>query len=153
MRKTPYLIFGIVILSSVFFQAQDRNIGAGIIIGEPTGFVAEYKLEESYALRFAAAYSILTGKNKFSLHVDYIGRISQFSENYLEFPLYYGVGFRWRFRQGYYSSIGVRGIGGLEWGLSQLPVNLFLEVAPVFELFPKTNLTLDSAVGFIYYFN
>ncbi len=152
MRKTALLLFGIVSFSCAILNAQSRNIGAGIILGEPTGFVAEYKLENSYALRFAAAYSILTENNKFSLHIDYIGRISQISESSTEFPLYYGVGIRWRFRQGFYSSIGVRGIGGLEWPLSQYPVNLFLEIAPVFELFPKTNLTLDSAVGFIYFF-
>jgi hypothetical protein len=47
-------------------SAQQKNVGLGIIIGEPTGIDAKFNLTEIHALEFALAWS-LSGDN--DLHI------------------------------------------------------------------------------------
>jgi len=134
-------------------QAQEKPFGVGIILGEPTGISGEYRLDESNSINIGIAYSLFTNINKFSIHVDFVNHIFQFGEAKLEFPLYYGFGFRWRVKNGVEPGLGVRGVAGLKWISADFPIAGFLEISPVFELFPETKLGFDAGLGVRYYFN
>ena len=51
------------------------------------------------------------------------------------------------------NTLGARGVIGLLWMHHSLPLDAFIELAPVFNLFPETSLHLDFAIGGRYYFN
>ncbi len=57
MKKLLSLIFISIILFQLSINAQDRNFGLGIILGEPTGVSAKLWTSGENAFDFAAAWS------------------------------------------------------------------------------------------------
>ncbi len=48
--------------------------------------------------------------------------------------------------------LGIRIPFGLEYVFTRVPVGLFLELVPIFDLSPETDWGGNSAIGFRYYF-
>lgn len=148
-------IFSIIVLVIMFINiktfAQDKGVGIGAMIGEPTGLSAKYWLNDINALDFGLAYSFVRNNSAVSLHADYIYHAFDVIKSNYRIPLYYGFGARLRFVNGADNSLGARGVIGLAWLNDQAPLDVFFEVAPVFNLFPSTSLNLDAAIGARYY--
>lgn len=131
--------------------AQERNLGIGLMLGAPTGLSAKYWLSSNNALDFGLAYSFIGNEVGFSLHGDYLYHANGFSSGNIKFPLYYGFGARLRAVNQSKSFIGARGVIGLVYIDKKLPIDAFIELAPVFNLFPETSLNMDLAIGARYY--
>lgn len=148
--------FSIIILAVLFFNikgyGQDKGFGFGGMIGEPTGLSAKYWLNDINALDFGLAYSFVRSNSAISLHADYIYHAFDVIKSNYRIPLYYGFGARLRFVNNADNSLGARGVIGLAWLSDQAPFDVFVEVVPVFNLFPSTALNLDAAIGARYYF-
>lgn len=148
--------FLLTLLSILFLYstitAQDRDTGIGIMLGEPTGISIKHWVNENDALNFGLAYSFITGESKFSFHMDYIKHTGNFFDTEEDIPLYYGFGFRYKFIEGKKSNLGARGVIGVVWINKELPIDIFFEIAPVFDLIPSTSLGIDLAIGSRYYF-
>ncbi|HEY4754824.1 MAG TPA: hypothetical protein VIH28_02095, partial [Ignavibacteriaceae bacterium] len=68
------------------------------------------------------------------------------------FPLYYGIGGRFNSGAGYEGSIGVRGVFGIAWFPHSTPIDVFIELVPVFQVTPLTGLGIDAGLGIRYFF-
>jgi hypothetical protein len=152
MRKALPVIFIIVVFLSIKINGQDKGFGAGVMIGEPTGLSAKYWLDGNKALDFGLAYSFVHYNGALSMHVDYIYHSFDVIKSKYRFPLYYGFGARIRLVDNADNSLGARGVIGIAWLSDEAPFDVFVEVVPVFNLFPETALNLDAAIGARYYF-
>lgn len=151
MKKN--ILYAVVLFFAVLFnnvKAQDEGFGLGVMLGEPTGFSAKYWLSSNKALDFGLAYSFVKLESALSVHCDYIHHDFDLIKSKLQIPVYYGVGARLRF--GNDNHLGARGVLGVVYIDNEYPFDVFLELAPVFNLFPKTSLQIDLALGARYYF-
>jgi hypothetical protein len=152
-NKCTYL--GIVLFLSLILnctlQAQDKGLGLGIMIGEPTGFSGKYWLNETNAVDFGLAYSFVHPHSSFSLHGDYLIHLPALITKDRSFPFYYGFGGRLHIGSSDKPFIGARGVVGILWMSKKYPIDAFFEIAPIFNIFAETSLHLDLAIGARYY--
>jgi hypothetical protein len=149
------LLFGALLCTS----ASGQGLGVGIIAGNPTGISVKKWLHDGNAIDAAAAWSF-DDHGAFQLHADYLWHhhISSFSDCIEgRMPLYCGLGGRVGFKEGNRrhggeNRAGVRFPLGVTYLLERAPVEIFAEVVPVFDVAPSTDLELDAAIGFRYYF-
>ena len=149
MKKTiPILIVILIITTSLV--AQNSGLGAGIIVGEPTGISLKYWTGELSAFDGAIAWSF--GKeDALHLHADMLLHnpdlitVSQGS-----LPVYYGLGVRIKLEDK--SKIGVRIPVGVAYQFVEAPFDIFLEVVPLLDLVPATDFGLNAALGVRYFF-
>ncbi len=132
------------------------GLGAGVVLGEPTGLSLVWREDAKNAIVGALAWSL--PNDSLHLHVDYqVNLISLDDPNAPEvaFPLYTGVGLRMRLGQDKSSADPLMGIR-LPIGIAVLPpafpMDAFMEIVPVMGLLPETSITLDGALGVRYYF-
>lgn len=131
-------------------NAQSGKFGAGIIAGEPTGLSLKYRLSENNAIDAAAAWSFLK-EAAFHVHADYLFHdYSLINVSKGKLPFYYGIGARLKLSEK--SRVGVRIPLGLSYEFANSPVDIFLEVVPLLDLAPSTELNLNGAVGVRFYF-
>jgi hypothetical protein len=134
-------------------KAQDKGFGGGIIIGEPTGLSGKYWIDDSRALDFGIASSFVHTYTALSLHGDLIFHNYNVIKSEFRLPVYYGFGLRIHLNDKGGNTFGARGVMGIAWMLNNSPIDIFIEMAPVFNLFPETSLHLDLSLGGRYYFN
>ena len=152
MNKTIAGCFLFLFLTGSALQAQSDKLGLGVIIGAPTGLSGKYWIAEDRAVDFAFGFTMFGDRSRFSIHADYLYHLAGVIPSSAEIPFYYGFGIRIRTHAKEQGSFGVRGVCGLLVNLREMPVELFFEAAPVFQLLPDTKLKLDAAIGGRYYF-
>jgi hypothetical protein len=150
---TKYILTTIsfIILFSSLDYSQSKKIGAGIILGEPTGLSFKYWLTEKTALDAGLAWSFLD-ENAFQIQADYLIHnftLIKISEGKL--PFYFGIGGRLKFSTDVI--LGVRIPLGLAYIFADEPIDVFLEIVPILDLLPKTDFTIGAAIGGRYFFN
>ncbi len=153
--RIKYLLITALILISISSSknySQNKGFGLGVMIGEPTGLSGKYWLDETHAVDFGLAYSFVHPEKTFSLHADYLFHNDSFIHSTERLPVYYGIGARVHLGKNDGSTIGARGVAGIVWMPGSVPIDIFIELAPVFNLFPETSLHLDFAIGGRYYF-
>ena len=149
--KALLLITFLLLTYSGQLNAQNSEIGAGIIVGEPTGVCAKLWLDASSALNAAAAWSFID-KGAFQLHLDYIMHGDNLTRNHInKLVLYYGIGGRIKLEKD--SRLGVRIPVGLNYQFSKVPFDIFLEVVPILDIIPKTSFKFNGAFGARFFFN
>ena len=142
-------LFSIFSLSA-HAQGKTNDLGAGIILGEPTGITAKWWNSNDRAIDLAVAWS--TGRNdRFNLHGDYlIHRYDLISVDAGKLPIYYGIGARMGF--GDEVDLGVRIPVGIAYEFPNDPFELFFEIVPVLNLYPGTDFDANGGFGVRYYF-
>ncbi|MGE5681767.1 MAG: hypothetical protein ACM34K_12890 [Bacillota bacterium] len=150
-KYTFVFLFFIFFIASKSF-AQDRGLGLGVKIGEPTGITLKYWTSEVNAVDFSLGYSLINDRREIYLSCDYLYHIEDIIRSHERLPLYYGFGARFLSKENQNSSLGVRGVGGVAWFSRDLPVDVFFELAPVFKLFPSTSLDFEAGFGARYFF-
>ncbi|MBN1299871.1 MAG: hypothetical protein JW995_01545 [Melioribacteraceae bacterium] len=150
--NTKLLVLIFILMFNYNYFAQNRNLGLGVILGEPTGLSGKYWLNENNAFDFAFGYTVFGTSNYVALHADYLYHSKDLIKSEIIIPVYYGFGIRLRSHSGHEDSFGVRGVAGISHTLSETPLGFFIEAAPVFQLFPETKLKFDAALGARYYF-
>ncbi len=141
--------------------AGEKSLGAGLIIGEPTGISLKYWISKRSAVDFALAWS-LSGNNSLHIHSDYLlHNYELFTVRRRKLPLYYGVGVRYIDEEEKRSNknksekkkiLGIRVPGGVAYFFENIPVDIFIEVVPVVNLYPDTDFDLEIATGARYFF-
>jgi len=129
------------------------KLGAGIIIGEPTGGSVKYWLNDTLALDGAVGWSLHDHSDLY-VHSDVL-----WHDFYLipvpqgRLPLYFGVGGLARFRDNHYDNeVGVRVPVGLSYMFDNAPVDIFVEVAPAVDVAPDIRTELTGGIGIRYWF-
>lgn len=148
MKRTILVL--IVIAATVGLFAQSSGLGAGIIVGEPTGISFKYWTGKLSAFDGAIAWSF--GKeDAMHLHADMLWHnpdliaVSQGS-----LPVYYGIGVRIKLEDK--SKLGVRIPVGIAYQFVEAPFDIFLEIVPLLDLVPATDFGLNAAIGVRYFF-
>lgn len=156
------LLLGLMMILAKPVTAQDHGFGMGLILGEPTGLSAKLWTSRDNALDFGLGLGLGGDRIKYKGNYDNSGRI-HFHMDYLwhafnvissteRFPLYYGIGGRFNSGGGYDGSLGVRGVFGIAWFPQSTPIDVFLELVPVFQVTPLTGLGFDAGLGIRYFF-
>lgn len=160
--KKPYLtglrtiaVAASMLVSCAIPDAEAREgFGVGAIIGEPTGLSIKYWLDGKNAVDAALAVS-LSDSNAFQFHADYLIHSGSSTINSTEvkgsLPWYYGIGGRIKNVHND-AHFGVRIPLGITYLVSEMPMDVFAEIAPVLDLTPSVDLNLNGAVGIRYYF-
>ncbi len=136
---------------AVSVKTQDQRHELGIILGEPTGLSYKYWLSARSGVNAAAAWSFYP-EDYLHLHADYIRHLfNMFTIPNGELPLYFGAGAVVRISEE--SSAGARAVGGINYLFEGIPLSLFFELAPRFDLIPSTGAGLNGGIGLRYRFD
>ena len=127
------------------------NFGAGLIIGNPTGFSLNYFLESDISIDGALAFDI---DDKFELYSTFLKRENGLTQlEGISLDLYYGIGFKYEKhddKDDFY--LGPRVPIGLSHTLNVAPVELALEVAGFYSLIEDVDFDLEIGLIGRYYF-
>jgi hypothetical protein len=123
------------------------DAGAGVILGNPTGATGKLWVTDTQALDAGLGVS-----NHFTAYADYLWHgwtvLPQPAQGRL--PVYLGLGAQVRtFRD---AELGIRTVAGVAYWLPNNPVEIFLEIVPVFRVTPGDSVGLDGGLGLRYYF-
>ena len=156
------LVLGMIVMLVKPISAQDRGFGLGVILGEPTGISAKLWTSQENAFDFGLGWSIggdrisykgnYDGGSRVHFHMDYLWHSFNAIRSTERFPLYYGIGGQFNSGAGYDASVGVRGVFGIAWFPHSTPIDVFVEIVPVFQLVPDVGLGFDAGLGVRYFF-
>lgn len=147
-----FMFFILIVVAFSQTSAQDKTIGAGIKLGEPTGVTLKYWLNQRNAIDFTLGFAVFNSSNGANINLNYLYHYYNVIQSQKDITLFVGFGARILTREHASSTFGVRGIGGASMNLKTYPIEIFLEAAPVFRLFPTTGIDYDMAIGARYYF-
>lgn len=139
--------------------AQDRGFGMGIIVGEPAGLSLKNWTSRTTAVAGAFAWAF-DPNTSFHIHADYLfHEYDIFRPESGRLPLYYGLGARVKFddrdrgrRRETKTRVGARIPLGMNYHFERAPVDLFLELVPIVDVAPKTDVSVNAAIGARYFF-
>lgn len=157
MRKSGIVLIVLILgtfsgrSSAISAEPLQRTFGLGVILGEPTGLSAKVWVSPQRAFDAGAAWSF-RNKGFLHLHADYLWHFPGRINTPEEIDLYLGIGARVGFsaKDGI---VGIRFPAGVGWRPQNVPIDLFIEIAPIFDLVPATGLSLNGGIGARFYFN
>jgi hypothetical protein len=150
MKIRSLLLVVVTLIVAPHANGQEYGFGAGIILGEPTGISLKYWTKPTNAWDAGVAWGF-GREGAFHLHADYLWhKYNLIRVDKGRLPLYYGGGARILFADR--SHFGIRGVVGLDYQFSGVPLDAFLEIAPVFDLVPATELNFNGGIGIRYFF-
>jgi hypothetical protein len=138
----------VVSAASPVWAQKAGSVGAGVMLGNPTGLTAKYWVDGTRAVDLGVGYS-----TDLAVYGDYLWH----SWNVLPQPAqgkiggYLGLGAQVRALDS--TEFGIRAAAGASYWLPSDPVEIFAELVPVFRLTPGTSVGLDGALGLRYYFS
>lgn len=130
--------------------AEKGQNALGIMIGDPTGISFKNWTSSKTAFDIGAAWS-LENRDAISIHGDYLWH-SYLDVDKGNLAFYYGIGARALFIENADSRIGARVPLGFNYLFADAPLDLFVEIAPILDLVPDTDLNGDGAIGLRFYF-
>ena len=168
MNCKKYLCVGLatlfigIIFNTAQAQNSEKNIGLGVMVGEPTGISFKAWTSSTTAFDAGLAWS-LEGRDAVHIHADYLWHNFDVFDGDIDpgqLPLYYGIGGRIVLIDDDRGPndddddviLGVRVPVGINYLFEDNPIGLFLEVAPIINLVPSTDLDIDAALGARFYF-
>jgi len=158
--KNNFLAYVFVVLLFQFTAGAvfaAKELGVGIILGDPTGLSVKYNVSRTKSFDGALAWS---DSIAYHMHGDLlITKPGFFKVDNFPMDLYYGIGARLRDRDSDRynkddrgTQLGVRGPLGIRHMMNDPSVEFFGEVAAVFNLIPSTSLDFDIGIGARYFF-
>ncbi len=130
------------------------SFGLGIAIGSPAGVSGRFALGDLAAAQFSAG-AALGRPGTLGATADYTLVFKPFAPSIEDYsvPLYLGVGFKAEVDTlSERSFVGPRLVGGATVIAAELPVELYLEVAPTFYFLESLSWAVDGQIGLRYYF-
>lgn len=137
-------------------EARGRPFGAGVMLGEPTGLSTKVWLQEMCAVDAGVAWSFVDD-GSFHLHGDFLlhplNLLRWVEKAPGKLPFYFGAGGRVRFA--HRTHVGIRVPLGAVFTFNNFtdwPVDLFVELVPIVDLYPATDAAFNGGIGGRYYF-
>jgi len=159
MNRTVLTALAIASICIGVAAARPQGIGLGLMGGNPAGLSLKVWTGPNVALDAGLGYSLWYGR-ALSFHGDVLWHtrsMTQSADGYL--PLYIGLGARAVLTDPDYPDmrVGIRVPFGLEYVFSNVPIGLFLELVPTFDLTGvppgKGLFGPQGSIGFRYYFS
>jgi len=149
MKKLVLTYLALLMLTNPLMAAGQKGLGLGIILGSPTGISGKYWLDKIHAIDAALGFS-----GDFVFHADYLWH------GWKAFPqpkqgklsAYFGIGGRFEEKKKD-DEFGIRFVAGGGYWFEKHPVEVFLELVPVFKVSPDTGLGFNGGIGIRYYFS
>jgi hypothetical protein len=160
MNRTVLTALAIASICIGVAAARPQGVGLGLMAGEPSGLSAKVWTSSHVALDAGLGYSYWWYGQALQIHGDMLWHsrsLTQSDDGYL--PLYIGIGARVKLvndepkHPNSNMRAGLRIPFGLEYVFASVPVGLFLELVPIFDLTPGIGVSGNSAIGFRYYFS
>jgi len=151
MKKAALMLIILGCLAGLSF-GKNGDIGLGIILGEPTGLSAKLWTGKTKTMAFdaGAAWSSVNG-GFFQVHGDLLfHNFDLFKVETGKMALYYGFGVRVKFAN--QTIVSVRVPVGISYQFKKTAIELFLEVVPMLDLIPATEVGIGGGAGFRYFF-
>jgi hypothetical protein len=146
------LLCGAIAAPAAAQRFAGRDVGLGIIVGEPTGFSAKFWTGGRTAFDAAAAWSF-QGEDALHLHGDFLSHAFDLLDvDRGHLPVYYGLGARVKVNEDDDSQVGLRVPLGLAYLFEGGGADLFVEIAPIVDFAPDTDLEINGAAGVRYFF-
>lgn len=124
-------------------KAKEGDIAVGLALGEPSGITATYELGDDLSAKALVAFSFGSSKLNIKPGIEYA--FSKFSIDKIDLYPYAGadlaVGLIGDF------SLGAHIAGGVTYYLEDPELEIFLELAPGFNLLPSAKFDFDGAIG------
>lgn len=167
MKYLKSIIFAMVLVGSVNLWAQeDKNLGVGFILGEPTALSLKYYTSEETAFDVQGS---ITGDEYFLFWADYLFHSPNFVKSDVPFfsrlNPYVGIGIIGAFasksdhdRGNYFDkrdddfAVGARVPFGVEWFWKRVPLAIGLELTPGVIVAPATQGILQGGLSLRFYF-
>lgn len=152
LRK--YLLAVWVLTSLCIGAHAASSFGGGIYIGNPTGVKFKANLNSSNALSSLIAWDIPGDMVYASVDYAYNFYYSiKDDEGRAVLPifLYTGPGVRIKSNNNN-TNVGIKFTGGAGMRFKDIPIELFLEISPILDIVPATDLDLNAGIGVILYF-
>ncbi len=144
------------IITAIIFSITPGSIGAGFILGQPTGLSFSYIVSHENYSQFAIAWAI---PGRFHINGDFLFQWDlQANEEDFEielpgrFTFYAGPGASFELDNTSTSYIGFKVDLGLRYEFPGTPIDIFLEVDPGVRLLPNTTSFMEGGVGGRFYF-
>jgi hypothetical protein len=129
---------------------NERSMEIGLMFGEPTGVSYKYYITDVNAIDAGAAVSFIPNA-VFQLSADFLRHYYHFANvGEGRLPLVYGAGLAVQFREN--TRFGIRIPVGLTYIMQNLPLALFIDLSPRFDIVPDTEVSINAAVGVRYRF-
>jgi len=142
------------LLMALIFSLSTGSLGAGFILGQPTGLSFSYIISHDNFSEFALAWAI---PGRFHFNADFLFQwdLQANQEDFeIELPgrftFYSGPGLSFEIDTSSY--FGIRADLGLRYEFKGNPIDIFLEVAPGVRLFPETTAFMEGGIGGRFYF-
>ncbi|MFI5345601.1 MAG: hypothetical protein ACHQ51_04425 [Elusimicrobiota bacterium] len=147
MKKT-LLVLTFLFAAAAPLRAQKAgDLGAGVVIGNPTGVTGKLWIDGTRAVDAGVGFS-----THLAVYGDYLWHswtvLPQPAQG--KMPVYLGLGAQVRTLHD--AEFGIRTVAGIAYWLPNNPVEIFLEIVPVFRLTPGTSVGMDAGLGLRYYF-
>ncbi|MFP4115299.1 MAG: hypothetical protein ACOCYX_00740 [Spirochaetota bacterium] len=147
MKRYVLLSCAVLVLAS----AATAQTSLGVILGEPTGLSAKQWLSSDASLDLAVAWSFVP-ENAFYVHVDYQQHFGDLGLNVDVGRLLFFAGIGPRIYMGEALVIGGRIPLGVVYEFADAPIEMFLELAPGLNVYPRTEFTPFGGLGIRYRF-
>jgi len=149
MKRVLYTatLFLLVVVTGA---AQDRGFGLGVILGEPTGVSAKGWISSRTAFDAGLAWSFRRS-GYLHVHADYLWHFADVVSTNQQVLPYIGIGGRIGARDNS-AIVGVRVPFGISWIPTNAPIDVFLEIAPIVDLTPETDINANGGIGVRFYF-
>lgn len=164
MKKTLTLLaflftFSLLLAGSVRaedYGPQDKRFGAGLYLGDPTGFTAKGYITDRIALEGVAAWSFVNDSFTLLTNATYDFFNIPTESTKVNFPFYAGVGAKFAFNKKHNNmrknSAALLIPVGVAAHFTEYPVELFVELAPGMEFAPETEFDFSGGIGARFYF-
>lgn len=154
------------ISTDVYAQGpKGRDIGFGLVIGEPLGLTAKFWTTSENAWQVSVGASYFGSPR---LQVDYLWHVNAFNSSVVKLIVGPGAGFGfgrqgsaywyhekgnkyWYYRENDAFGLGARVITGINVIPRNAPVEFFFEVGPNIGIYPGFGVGLDAAIGLRFY--
>src|SRR5690554_1313796 len=152
IKRVLTTIFFVAIAVSANAQSQGFAVGANLF--SPAGVSAKYTLSESSAITGVVGFSLNDFNNSFTLQANYImnGDRDQFSLESGLLRSYYGAGLNLSFQEWGDTGVGIRIPLGVEYGIVDQPLEIYMDLAPTINIQPNTSFFFSSSMGVRYFF-
>ena len=133
-------------------SSEPTRLGAGMVVGEPTGPTVKYWLTDVLAVDGTVGWSLRDSDDVY-LNADLLWHnFDLIPVTRGQAAVYVGVGPSIEFRHPEDNRFGVRAPVGVSYKLDKEPLDIFLEVAPIVDLSPTVRGDFNVGIGVHYWF-
>ena len=169
MKKIKVLFFAGLLLSGIFahsigyaespttaYGPQGKRVGAGIVLGDPTGITFKGYITERFAIDAIGAWSFVH---------DTISIVGDLTYDFLDIPVnvssftlpfYVGagaiIGFGKKGKNDGKTFAIIRVPVGVAMQFVNYPIEVFFEIAPGIQIAPSTDIDVSGGIGVRFYF-